>query len=137
MVVEVCVDGGQTWLPVSEETGAVSEWSQRSVDLSAVSGQIIALRFRLDTTGELPAGTTSVGLWVDNVWVGLVELATPTDEPVNEPAPTTETPVTETPPVELPTESRRPPTEVPTEAPTDSSRPSSRRPSRFHPPARC
>ena len=116
VVVEVSVDGGQTWLPVSEETGAVSEWSQRSVDLSAVSGQIIALRFRLDTTGELPAGTTSVGLWVDNVWVGLVELATPTDEPVNEPAPITETPVTETPPVELPTEV---PTDLPTEAPTD------------------
>ena len=59
VVVEVSVDGGQTWLPVSEETGAVSEWSQRSVDLSAVSGQIIALRFRLDTTGELPAHAQS------------------------------------------------------------------------------
>jgi len=111
LVVEASADGGQTWIPLSEEPGTISEWTQRNVDLSAVSGQLITLRFRLDTTGDLPAGTTSVGLWLDDVAVTLAELL---PEPTDEPAPATETPVTEQPPVnEEPTET---PTEiVPTE----------------------
>ena len=101
-VVEASVDGGLTWLPLADEVGAVSDWTQRSLDLSAVSGQLVALRFRLDTTGDVPAGTTSAGLWLDDVAVNLV---------IETPTPPAETPV-----IELPTEV---PTEVPTETPTE------------------
>jgi len=76
-VVEASVDGGLTWLPLADEVGAVSDWTQRSLDLSAVSGQLVALRFRLDTTDDVPAGTTSAGLWLDDVAVNLV-IETPT-----------------------------------------------------------
>mgnify|MGYP001339382378 CR=1 FL=1 len=101
-VVEASVDGGLTWLPLADEVGAVSDWTQRSLDLSAVSGQLVALRFRLDTTGDVPAGTTSAGLWLDDVAVNLV---------IETPTPPAETPVIE-PPTEVPTE-------VPTETPTE------------------
>ncbi len=101
-VVEASVDGGLTWLPLADEVGAVSDWTQRSLDLSAVSGQLVALRFRLDTTGDVPAGTTSAGLWLDDVAVNLV---------IETPTPPAEPPVIE-PPTEVPTE-------VPTETPTE------------------
>jgi len=118
-VVEASVDGGLTWLTLTDEIGAVSDWAQRSLDLSAISGQLVILRFRLDTTGEIPAGTTSVGLWLDDVTV---------NHAVETPTPPAETPVIE-PPTEVPTEivATEAPTEIPTgtpvETPTESAPP--------------
>lgn len=133
VAVDISLDGGLSWLALEDSAGTVSDWTPYTVDLSAYAGQLIALRFRLDTTGELPVGTASIGLWLDDVAVN-VEIpapptespAEPTDTPTGEPQPTdpaeTDAPeptdepeVTATPtveptlPVETPTEEVTPP----------------------------
>jgi len=131
VAVDISLDGGLSWLALEDSAGTVSDWTQHTVDLSAYAGQLIALRFRLDTTGELPVGTASIGLWLDDVAVN-VEIPTPpteppaeptdepTDAPASEPQPTepaetdepeaTATPTVEpTQPVETPIEDVTPP----------------------------
>ncbi|NLX09238.1 MAG: hypothetical protein GXY36_06245, partial [Chloroflexi bacterium] len=118
--VEVSLDG-LSWLPVDVQAGMVLGWSERVVDLSAYRGQLVYLRFRLDTTAVLPDGSVISGWWLDDLLVQDVP-PTPTPLPTEPPTATplpptltftptaTETPI---PPTATPTETPVPPTETP------------------------
>jgi hypothetical protein len=108
--VDVSTDGGQTWQPLDQQRGHLAEWSERAVDLSAYHGQIVRLRFRLDTPGTVPKGETTVGWWIDDLTVQDVTVIPPTATPI----PTEEATMTPL-PTEVPTE-----TPVPTAAPTET-----------------
>ncbi len=95
------------------------------VDLSAYRGQVIALRFTLNTQGLVPEGAATVGWWIDELAIQEappVPTAIPTEPPTLTPVPTatptdlpTPTPVLSAVPTEPPTLI---PTEIPAEVPT-------------------
>ena len=68
VAVEVSLDG-VTWAAVDVQTGMVLDWSERLIDLAAYRGQIIGLRFRLDTFAALPEGAASSGWWLDDLLI--------------------------------------------------------------------
>ena len=116
-IVDISPDGGQTWQPLDQQPGHTAEWGERLIDLSAYRGQVIRLRFRLDTLGLVPDGENTVGWWIDELVAQDVTIGLPTTTPVPTAVPT-EMP----PPTELPTETLIPtatpmPTEVPTTTP--------------------
>lgn len=73
--VEVSTDGGFTWTTIGSETLSGTTrlppgnyWEQRTVSLSAYSGQAhMMIRFRLDTRGS--GGTTADGVYVADIRV--------------------------------------------------------------------
>jgi hypothetical protein len=118
IALDVSVDGGQSWTPIDQQSGAAFDWSPRTVSLAAVRGQIVRLRFRLVALGAVPEGEATVGWWIDDLTVQEVTVIPPTATPLPTDAPT-ETPV----PTEIPTETPVPtetplPTATPTEVPT-------------------
>lgn len=119
--VEVSLDGGLTWWPVVQQTAWVSDWAMQVVDLSAYRGQVIALRFTLNTQGLVPEGAATVGWWIDELAIQEappVPTAIPTEPPTLTPVPTatpTDLPTLTPMPTSTPTE---PPTEIPMEVPT-------------------
>ena len=67
--VDISLDGGQTWQPLDTQRGHMAEWNERVIDLSAYRGQVIRLRFRLDTQGRVPKGELSRDWWIDEITV--------------------------------------------------------------------
>jgi hypothetical protein len=118
VAVDLSLDGGLSWLPLDQQVGAAFDWTLRTVDLKTYRGQMVQLRFRLDTLGTVPEGAPTVGWWIDDLAV--------VDMPVVPPVPPTVTPIpTEVPtltpvPTEIPADTLVPPTvtPVPTEVPT-------------------
>jgi len=95
VAVEISLDGGSSWLTLDQQIGLVTDWAQRTLDLSPYQGQIVGLRFRLDTTGLLPNGAMTLGYWIDDLTVETAPaLYTPvptqpaTQEPTLTPPPT-------------------------------------------------
>jgi hypothetical protein len=146
--LDVSLDGGLTWQALDQQAGQVTDWTSRTLNLTAYRGQVIALRFRLDTLNVLPEGAVTMGVWIDELLIqeavptptstenptGVptaipptvtdipTETPIPTDVPSNTPVPT-DTPTdipTATPfPTDTPTETPTPtPSETPTEIPT-------------------
>ncbi|MBN1681072.1 MAG: hypothetical protein JW966_12365 [Anaerolineae bacterium] len=68
--VEVSPDDGLTWHTLDLHTEPVTDWVQNTLELTPCQGQVIRLRFRLDTTGVLPENVTTIGLWLDelSIW---------------------------------------------------------------------
>ena len=64
--VEVSVDGGSAWLPLLAQPGAVTDWQQRQLDLTAFAGFPVRLRFVVTTAA---VDTASVGVWLDELVV--------------------------------------------------------------------
>src|SRR5512139_2854687 len=96
MTLDLSIDGGLTWMPLDQQSGATFDWSPRTVNLAAYRGMVVTLRFRLDTLGTLAEGETSVGWWVDDLTVQDVPAALPTPTPLPTEAPTeTPTPTAE------------------------------------------
>jgi len=81
--LEISLDGGQTWLLLDLQPGEASSWSPRTVDLTTYRGNVIRLRFRLDTQGIVPEGQTGFGWWIDELAV--------TDAPITPSTPTPDT----------------------------------------------
>jgi hypothetical protein len=82
MAVDLSLDGGTSWVVLDQQQGLVTDWAQHSLDLSAYQGQTIQLRFRLDTTSELPQGEVTAGYWLDDLTVEPFQpSATPTPSP--------------------------------------------------------
>ncbi len=114
--LDLSIDGGLTWMPLDQQSGATFDWSPRTVSLAAYRGVVVTLRFRLDTLGTLAEGETSVGWWIDDLTVQDIPVVPPTPTPLPTEAPTeTPLPTVAPTPTELPTE-----TSVPTVAPTDT-----------------
>jgi Leucine-rich repeat (LRR) protein len=119
--VEVSTDGGLTWQAVDLQSGLTIDWTQRPLNLSAYRGEIISLRFRLDTLNALPGGAMTMGVWIDELVIQETQLAptlVPTDVPTATDLPT-DTPV---PPTDIPT-STPGPTDVPTSTPVPTALP--------------
>lgn len=83
MGVDVSTDDGANWMPLDAQIGIVSDWVQRTVDLSLYRGQVIRLRFRLDSFGAAAANEMSAGWWIDELAVqeaaSITATPTPTD----------------------------------------------------------
>ena len=118
--LDISLDDGLTWLPFDIQMGTVSDWLPRTLDLSAYRGQVIWLRFRLDTPGVASEGE---GYWLDNLAVIEVLPTVPTLFPTASPSPTAtpaEPPTVLPLPTAIPAPTEVPPipTETPTEPPT-------------------
>ncbi|MBN1678967.1 MAG: hypothetical protein JW966_01660 [Anaerolineae bacterium] len=75
IAVEISLDSGNTWLLVDQQSGIQPYWDQHTVDLSAYQGQIVRLRFRVETgTAAEPVGAGQ-GYWIDDL---LIENFVPT-----------------------------------------------------------
>ncbi len=123
--LDLSLNGGQTWQLLDTQPGSQTEWSQHTVDLSPYRGQIIRLRFRLETPGSVPEGATTVGWWIDELIVQEALVIPPSPEPTLTPLPTdtpTEPPTATPEPTETPTGIPTA-TAVPTEPPTSNSEP--------------
>jgi len=104
--IEVSLDG-VLWWPALRESVMATDWTWQTVDLSAYRGNVIGLRFVLNTTAALPQDAVTVGFGLDDLLIQDVP-PTPTMEP-------TDIPPTVEPTVEPPTVF---PTEIPTVEPT-------------------
>ena len=128
VAVDVSLDGGMSWMALDQQVGLSTEWTQRLLDLAAYRGQVIRLRFRLDTLGELPEGATTVGVWIDELLIQDVPpTPTWTPQPTTTPWPTaTDVPSATPTPTETYTPSPMPSlTPTPTATPTPSATPTS------------
>jgi hypothetical protein len=116
--VEVTVDRGASWIAIDQQTKLLTDWTQRAINLSAYKGQMIRLRFRVDTTQPLDATSTTVGYWLDELVVAETPLVTkaPTATPLIPTLPptgqATVKPPTQVPPTVVPP-TAVPPTAVP------------------------
>jgi hypothetical protein len=122
-VVDVSLDCGLSWQPVDQQIGQVSDWTQRTLDLTGYRGSVLSLRFRLDTMNALPEGTTTAGIWVDELGIlDTIPSLTPTKVPTGEPSLTSTPTATFVPPTatDWPTFT---PTDVPTNTPVPTDTP--------------
>ncbi|MGQ9850609.1 MAG: CBM96 family carbohydrate-binding protein, partial [Aggregatilineaceae bacterium] len=88
LAVDLAVLGGD-WLPLMQQAGVFSDWAQQTIDLSPFRGQVVRLRFQLETGPTLSANQgTTLGWWIDELRVDDLGLLTPTPFP----APPTATP---------------------------------------------
>jgi hypothetical protein len=123
VAVDLAIQGGD-WLTLTERGGIASDWTQQTIDLSAFRGQIVRLRFRLESGPALSEGEQTVGWWVDELRVDDLGLLTPTPwstatpSPAPPPATPTAVPPTVTPP---PSATPEPPTVTP--PPSDTPEP--------------
>jgi hypothetical protein len=122
--LEVSLDRGLTWQAVDLQSGSTLDWTQRTLDLTAYHGQVIALRFRMDTLNALPEGAVTMGVWIDELVIQEAQpMPTLTQLPTDV---LTSTPIPTETPTETPTQTPSPtatPTEVPTATPTEPSTP--------------
>ena len=66
-VVDISLDGGQTWQTIDQQSGQTTEWGERVLDLSAYRGQMIRVRFRLEAVGQPGNGGDKNAWWIDNL----------------------------------------------------------------------
>ena len=67
IAVDILPEGSSSWVTLDEQVGLNTDWSQRSLDLSAYRDQVVRIRFRLTTGGELTGSQPSLGFWLDNL----------------------------------------------------------------------
>ncbi|HEX3049478.1 MAG TPA: DNRLRE domain-containing protein [Aggregatilineaceae bacterium] len=79
--LEISLDGGQTWFSLDLQIGTTSPWASRTVDLTPYRGNVIQLRFSLDTQGSVPEGQTGFGWWIDELAVTDASIIPPTVTP--------------------------------------------------------
>jgi hypothetical protein len=65
--VDISLDGGQTWQTLDQQPGQKLEWGERVLDLSAYRGQMIRLRFRLESGGRPSKDGNKNAWWLDNL----------------------------------------------------------------------
>ncbi len=87
LMVEVTVDNGASWITLDRQAKLLTDWQQHTVNLGGFRGQIIRLRFRLDTTARL-GKARSFGYWVDELTIAegqpsAPSVVAPTTAPVN------------------------------------------------------
>ena len=90
VAVDISFDGGGSWIMVDRQIGLASGWSRRTIDLTVCRGQVIGLRFRLETEAGLPDGMSAPGYWLDEVVIvraGDGSAPTATFEPTASPTP--------------------------------------------------
>jgi hypothetical protein len=125
LAVEISGDGGTSWTALNQQNGPTNDWTQLTFDLSPYRDSVIRLRYRLDTRDPLPDGTTTVGVWIDEL--SIVDVtpepsATPTGTAISAPTPTptsipADTPTATATSVPTPTAT---PTDTPTATATDT-----------------
>jgi glucose/arabinose dehydrogenase len=71
--VDVSLDGGTSWTIVDQQVGLQTDWSMRTVDLTAYQGHEIRLRFRLQTLGGVLSSDDAAGYWIDDLAIVEVE----------------------------------------------------------------
>ncbi len=123
--VEISWDGGVSWVILSEQIGPSHEWTLRTLDLTPYRGNVIRLRYHLDTTGVRPGSTTTAGVWIDQLSMqdlppATTDVPTPavtaTEMPTGVPTPTaTPTVIPTNTPTDIPT-----PIVIPTDTPMDT-----------------
>jgi hypothetical protein len=122
--VEISGDGGTSWTALSQQIGPANDWTQLTFDLSPYRDSVIRLRYRLDTRDPLPDGTTTVGVWIDELSIVDIPPApsvTPTGTAISVPTPSPTNAPVDT-PTATPTGISTPtPTGAPTDTPTATS----------------
>jgi hypothetical protein len=102
-----------TWQVLDQQIGPITDWTQHTLDLTAYRGQVIALRFQLDTMKAQPEGVTTTGVWVDELVIQeALPALTPTEAPTATPTATDVSTSTLVPPTatNILTETPMPPT---------------------------
>jgi hypothetical protein len=89
MAVDVSVDNGNSWTAFDQQVGLHTDWTMRTVDLTVYQGQVIRLRFRLQTMGGAIADAGTTGYWIDELIIQDVNPAIITEEPTKFPTDTT------------------------------------------------
>jgi hypothetical protein len=69
VAVEILPEGAANWIRADSQVGLTSDWTLRSVDLTAFAGNVIRLRFVVDTPGPLEDDQTVTGFWLDELAV--------------------------------------------------------------------
>ena len=102
--VSISLDDGVSWVLLDEQTGLITDWARRALDLTAFQGEVIQLRFTVDTTLDLSENETTSGYWIDNL---SLEPLPPAD--TETPTPTLEAPTVTPTPSATPTLTPTPP----------------------------
>ncbi|MDQ7024757.1 MAG: hypothetical protein Q9P44_04280, partial [Anaerolineae bacterium] len=69
LVLEILTERATTWAILDQQSNFSSDWTLREIDLSAYRGQIIRLRWRLMTVGDVPVGQNSIDYAIDDLQV--------------------------------------------------------------------
>ena len=73
---EISLDNGQNWLVIDQQIGIDSDWDLHIVDLTDYRGQLIRLRFRVDTGMPITDSTIPIdGYWIDNLTIQYVMMS--------------------------------------------------------------
>lgn len=84
VAVDLSLDGGGTWFLVDQQINIATDWEAHTIDLSAYRGQIVRLRFRVNTGPVL--ATEEPVTWsyhIDNVSIQFVALPDPVPPELN------------------------------------------------------
>lgn len=74
IAIDLSLNGGESWFMIDQEIGLDEpEWDAHAVDLTDYRGQVIRLRFRVNTGVPITEpGGTSEGYWIDNLSIQYV-----------------------------------------------------------------
>lgn len=76
IAVDISLDGGTTWVMIDQQIGIDQDWDLHAVDLTKYRGQIIRLRFRVNTGEAVGAGgPLTGGYWLDNMTIQYVSFS--------------------------------------------------------------
>jgi len=79
IAVDLSLDGGASWFMIDTQIGLDSDWEQHIVDLTDYRGQVIHLRFRVNTgIAASDAEPAATGYWIDNLTMQYVSYPSPT-----------------------------------------------------------
>jgi hypothetical protein len=84
IAVDLSLDGGTTWFMIDHQIGVETDWEMHIVDLTEYRGQIVRLRFRVNTGTQISEDEIITGdYWIDNLSIQYVlsEIVPLTPEP--------------------------------------------------------
>ena len=85
LYIDISTDDGATWVVLAMENAISQEnWQQKIIDLTPMVGQVVDVRYRMVSTGNIPSGESSLAFAFDNFEVS-EEPATPQDTPTYTP----------------------------------------------------
>jgi hypothetical protein len=69
IVLEILPESGTSWTILDQQSNFSNDWTQRDIDLSTYRGQVIRLRWRLTTAGDVPEGQSSIEYAIDDLQI--------------------------------------------------------------------
>jgi hypothetical protein len=76
LAVDLSLDGGHNWIAIDQQIGLDTDWEQHFVDLTDYRGQVVHLRFRVNSGVQISEDEpVTGGYWVDNLSIQFVATA--------------------------------------------------------------